>query len=110
MEHYEKQYTEESGKPAIHNYGLEVQYTEGYVKWLCKRLEKAEKENFKENLLLDRAITQMNVLNVVMPNGGMDVDEAIVQLSLADIKYVKLARENNLYYIASRIEEHLNRY
>lgn len=43
MEHYEKLYVEESGdkKPEIANYD----WLERFSLWLCKRLEKAEKEN-----------------------------------------------------------------
>jgi hypothetical protein len=120
MTDYEKQYIEESGNkkpyfPDYAEYGL-IKFQEdyddwqkGFIKWLCKRLEKAEGKHFEENLLLDRAITQMNVLNVVMSKGGMDIYDAIIQLNLVDIKYIRLARENNLNYIATKIEEFLNR-
>jgi hypothetical protein len=116
MTDYEKLYVEESGqgKPKAKNYtdfrrySIELNdWKEGFILWLCKRLEKVEGKHFEENLLLDKAITQMNVLNVVMSKGGMDIYDAIIQLNLVDIKYIRLARENNLKYIATKIEEFL---
>ncbi len=42
----EQEYVKETGS-SVHSYGLETQFTKGFVKWLSKRLEKAERTEFK---------------------------------------------------------------
>ncbi len=48
---------------------------------------------------------QMNLLDTIYRNGGMDVIEAIRLLQLDDVKYADMAEAEGLQWFADRIRE-----
>ena len=55
-----------------------------------------------------KAICQMNVLNVLFLGGGMDIGQALIELGLVKLKYVRLANAEGLEMVAFNIRKLLN--
>lgn len=51
------------------------------------------------------AICQLNMLNTVFFGGGMDLEQALTELGLKHKKYALIAREQEIYWIADKIDE-----
>ncbi len=49
------------------------------------------------------AVCQMNTLQTVLSGSTMDIETALVSLSLVNKECLKLAKENNLDWIAKKI-------
>lgn len=50
-----------------------------------------------------KAVVQMDVINRVCTAGGMDLEQAIRELQLDDLKYARLAKREDLHQVAKEI-------
>lgn len=55
-----------------------------------------------------KATCQMNVLNVVLFGGGMNMEQSLIQLGLINPKYARLADKEGLDMVAFNIRKMLN--